>query len=153
MRPRREPLRQAEQTHFLTLATTQRHPLFRDERWALLLLNQIERHQAEYDLHDFVVLPDHVHLLLSPQRSVERSVQLIKGGFSFQAKRAFQWKLDIWESGFSDHLIRDHEDYLGHIEYIRKEAANLGEGKRRFAGASCSLPLSAEPQRLTAPPE
>jgi putative transposase len=152
MRPRREPFRQAEQTFFVTLATADRRPLFGQEPWAQALTNILARYQNEYDLHDFVIMPDHLHLLLSPHGDLERSVQLIKGGFSFQAQRAFEWKLDIWQAGFSDHRIRDHEDYATHIAYIRKNSASLREGKRRFDGESCSLPLEEEPAHLK-PPE
>jgi putative transposase len=40
-----------------------------------------------YRLHAFVVMPDHLHLLITPFDTIEKSVQLIKGGFSFRAKR------------------------------------------------------------------
>jgi REP element-mobilizing transposase RayT len=37
-------------------------------------------------LHAFVVMPDHIHLLLTPQGiTIERAVGLIKGGFSHLA--------------------------------------------------------------------
>jgi len=32
-------------------------------------------------------MPDHFHLLITPRESLERAMQLIKGGFSFRAKR------------------------------------------------------------------
>lgn len=39
--------------------------------------------RALYKIHAFVVMPDHIHLLLTPQDIVlERAMQLIKGGFS-----------------------------------------------------------------------
>ena len=151
MPPRKEPTRQADQTYFITFATAQRRPFFRQEPWALMLVNILERYLHEYELHDFVLMPDHIHLLLSPHGTVERSVQLIKGGFSFQAKRAFAWKLDIWQPGFSDHRVRDHDDYFTHVACIRKNAASLREGARIFDGEQCSLPLSEEPQWLKPP--
>jgi putative transposase len=72
-----------------------------------------------YKLHAFVVMPDHLHLLISPFESVEKSVQLIKGGFSFRAKRELEWKGEIWQPGFTDHRVRDEEDWLRHLQYIR----------------------------------
>lgn len=149
MRPRREPIRQADQTYFLTFATAERNSFFRNESWAQMLLNTIARYGREYDLHDFVIMHDHLHLLLSPHVALERVAQLIKGGYSFQVRRAFEWKGDVWEAGFSDHRIRDHEDYMTHVAYIRKNAASLPEGRRVFDGASSSLPLAPEPERFT----
>jgi hypothetical protein len=80
------------------------------------------RHYDEtgYTLHAYVIMPDHLHLLLTPFESVEKSVQLFKGGFSFRAKSELEWKGEIWQPGFTDHRIRDEEDWNRHLEYIRK---------------------------------
>jgi putative transposase len=77
-----------------------------------------------YKLHAFVVMPDHLHLLISPFESVERSLQLIKGGFSFRAKRELAWNGEIWQPGFTDHRIRDEEDWLKHLAYIQNNPVN-----------------------------
>jgi putative transposase len=74
---------------------------------------------GSYLLHAYVIMPDHFHLLISPEESLERAIQNIKGGFSFRAKRAFDWNQDIWQPGFSDHRIRDAEDWDRHVGYIR----------------------------------
>ena len=87
-----------------------------------------------YMLHAFVIMPDHLHLLITPSESVERSVQLFKGGFSFRAKRELDWKGNIWQPGFTDHRIRDEEDWKRHLEYIR---SNPVEG--RLVYGFCSL--------------
>lgn len=65
MRPTREIFRQTGQTYFVTFQTANRQFLFRHERWTILLLEIIERYQQEFDLHDFVIMPDHVHLLVN----------------------------------------------------------------------------------------
>jgi putative transposase len=72
-----------------------------------------------YHLHAFVIMPDHLHLLITLVESVEKSVQLIKGGFSFRAKRELEWNGEIWQPGFTDHRIRDEEDWSRHLECIR----------------------------------
>ena len=46
-------------------------------------------------------------------------MQLIKGGFSFRAKRELEWKGEIWQPGFTDHRIRNEEDWLKHLAYIQ----------------------------------
>jgi putative transposase len=73
-----------------------------------------------YKLHAYVIMPDHLHLLITPFESVEKSVQLIKGGFSFRAKRELEWNGEIWQPGFTDHRIRDEEDWKRHLDYIRQ---------------------------------
>ena len=40
-------------------------------------------------LHDFVIMPNHFHLLLTPAADVplEKALQFIKGSFSYRAKQ------------------------------------------------------------------
>jgi REP element-mobilizing transposase RayT len=45
------------------------------------------RDHKNYLLYEFVLMPDHFHLLISPMLSLERSLPLIKGGFSCRAKK------------------------------------------------------------------
>ncbi|MGB6677366.1 MAG: transposase, partial [Terriglobales bacterium] len=44
------------------------------------------RNNAKSLLHEFVLMPDHFHLLLTPIHglTLERAMQLIKGGFSYR---------------------------------------------------------------------
>ncbi len=148
MRPTREQIRRSDQTCFVSLLTAGGLPLFRNERWAIAFLNTLERYSREYALHDFVVMPDQVHLLLSPHCPLERVVQLIKGGYSFNARRAFEWKGDIWQAGFSDHRILDEADWHSHIAYIEKKLASLRTADYRFCGRAGAVPLAAVPAWL-----
>ena len=120
MRPAREKTRSSEAAYFVSTQTAERKPFFRHERWARLMMTIIQHYNGTgYRLHAFVVMPDHLHLLIAPAESVEKSVQLIKGGFSFRAKRELDWKGEIWQPGFTDHRIRDEEDWVRHLAYIR----------------------------------
>ena len=47
--------------------------------------------------------------------SLEKAVQFIKGGFSFRLKS----KLPVWQPSFTNHRIRDAEDFERHRDYIR----------------------------------
>lgn len=81
------------------------------------------REQKKYDLHEFVIMPDHLHLLLTPAAdlSLERTVQLIKGGFSYRLGKAELnngKKALVWQESLTNHRIRDDEDYEYH-DYIR----------------------------------
>jgi putative transposase len=120
MRPRRETIRTGEYAYFVSTQTAGRKPFFRHDRWARLMQDVLRHYDGTgYMLHAYVIMPDHLHLLITPSESVEKSVQLFKGGFSFRAKRELEWKGEIWQSGFTDHRIRDEEDWKRHLEYIR----------------------------------
>jgi putative transposase len=72
-------------------------------------------------------MPEHVHLLLTPTADVtlELAMQFIKGGYS----RAFGvefGKKEIWQRGFTDHRIRDDEDFEQHREYIHQNPVKRG---------------------------
>src|SRR5437899_10096227 len=91
-------------TYFITTATHNRRRLFQVERNAALLLETIDHYRASYLLHAYVVMPDHLHLIVTPTDiTIERSMQLIKGGFSHRLAS----KLPVWQRGFTDHRIRD----------------------------------------------
>lgn len=139
MRPKREVATRNGQTYFVTSNTTGRKPFFRHERWAELFVETLYGYKAErFLLHDFVVMPDHFHLLMTPLESLERAVQCVKGGFSFRAKKELDWTGDIWVAGFSDHRIRDVEDYTIHQRYIAKNPVEAGFVERAENYAYCS---------------
>ena len=119
MYPKREIATNNGQIYFVSSSTAQRKPFFRHERWANLFINVLLGYRPErYLLHAFVLMPDHFHVLISPAAGLELAVQCLKGGFSFRAKREFHWTGDIWATGFSDHRIRDTQDFESHLEYM-----------------------------------
>jgi len=119
MKPPREHARHNSQTYFITSQTAGRKRFFQHDRWARLLLELLFHNRENgYLLHEFVVMPDHFHLLISPKITLERAIQFVKGGFSFRAKKDFTYPWEIWQRGFSDHRIRDSADYQNHRDYI-----------------------------------
>ncbi len=139
MRPKREHATNYGQTYMVTSETWGRRALFRAEPWARLFVDTLYHYRGSaYLLHEFVVMPDHVHLLVTPLTGLERAVQFIKGGFSYRAKKELGSNLEIWQTGFSDHRIRDAEDYAQHVEYIRQNPVRkrLVEKAEEFAFSS-----------------
>jgi putative transposase len=119
LKPTREHATNNAQTYFVTSKTWEGRALFRAEPWARLFFKTLLSHRENaYLLHEFVLMPDHFHLLVTPSIALERVVQLIKGGFSYRAKKEFGSNTEIWQRGFSDHRIRDAEDYDNHVHYI-----------------------------------
>jgi putative transposase len=83
-------------------------------------------------------MPDHFHLIFTPSASLELAVQCIKGGFSFRAKREFKWIGGIWITGYSDHRIRDDEDFEIHRAYIANNPVKAGLAECLEQYAYCS---------------
>jgi putative transposase len=107
-------------TYFITSATASRRRLFQVDQNATLLIEvlQEQRKKNRLKLHAFVVMPDHIHLLLTPEPeiSLEKAMQFIKGAFSFRLKS----KLDVWKRSFDNHPITDAHDYTTHLTYIHQ---------------------------------
>ncbi len=119
MKPAREHATNNSQTYFVTSDTWERRALFSTESWARLFFKTLLANRGKaYLLHQFVLMPDHFHLLITPIGSLEHALQLIKCGFSFRAKREIGSNAEIWRRGFADHRIRDAEDYDKHLHYI-----------------------------------
>jgi putative transposase len=99
------PAPQELRTYFITAVTANRRRLFQVESTADLLLNTIAdyRDQHRFQLHAFVIMPDHLHAILTPAPdiSLEKAMQYIKGGFSFRLKS----KLDVWSRSFNESQI------------------------------------------------
>jgi putative transposase len=104
-------------TFFISTQTYSRRRLFQVTANAELFLETLQHYRTEghYKLHAFVVMPDHIHLLLTPTGiTLERAIQLIKGGFS----RRLPSKLPLWQRGFTDRRIRDTNEYIHYRDYI-----------------------------------
>src|SRR5437868_11313361 len=104
--------RTSNSTYFITIDAYQHRRLLQSERSASLLIEVLlyYRNQGKYLLHEFVVMPHHVHLLLTPTGiTIERAVGLIKGGFSFRRTRELNLKGESWQSSFHDWRVRDFE--------------------------------------------
>ncbi len=78
-------------TYFITASNFEKHSLLQSDRMAALFIEVLFHYhkQSKYHLHEFVVMPNHFHLLISPISpvTIEKAMQFIKGGFSYRAKK------------------------------------------------------------------
>ena len=153
MRPTREHSTYNQQTYFVSSQTWCRRQLFKNERWAKLFLDTLFHYRGTaFLLHEFVLMPEHFHLLITPLTSLEKTVQFIKGGFSHRAKLELGSNMEVWQKGFTDHRIRDTSDYHQHAAYIyRNPVARrlcLDPAEYPYSSASRTFELDDPPQRL-----
>jgi putative transposase len=144
----------SERTFFITTVAWQCLPIFRVEARARLLIEVLlgYRAQGKYLLHEFVVMPDHIHLLLTPapEISLERALQFIKGGYSYKLRR--EETIKVWQESFTNHRIRNEEDYERHCEYGRTNPVRArlvrDAASYPFSSANAEFPLDGKPQGL-----
>jgi putative transposase len=111
-------------TYFVTSMTWQRINLFAAEPMARLFLQTLYsyRRQGNFRLHAFVLMPDHFHLLLTTEAiPLERVLQFIKDGYRDAVRERSGSTMEIWERGFTDHRIRNAEDFEHHRLYIHRD--------------------------------
>jgi putative transposase len=115
---------------FVTTNTSMGRRLLQSERNAMLLVDVLRSNVAtgKFQLHDFVIMPDHLHLLmtLGSDVTIEKAMQLIKGGFSYRLKKDFGYQGEVWQRGFSDVRIRDGQSFSRHHAYIVQNPVKAG---------------------------
>lgn len=146
-------IRQSQSTYAVTILTHQRQRHFQRTANAELFIQTLFRYrdQRKFQLHGFVVMPDHVHVLCTPaiDQSTSRCIQFIKGGYSFAVRE--QSPGEIWHSGYHEHRIRDLDDYLAQLRYIelnpvRKHYVNYPWVHLRYPGEVDAVPDCLTPR-------
>ena len=142
------------ETHFLTISCYLKKNLLQSGRAASLLVDVLlhYREQQKYKLHEFVIMPNHAHILLSPLITIERSVQLIKGGFSFRANNELSSRGSVWQPSYWSRRVRDSEEYNAfrkytHMNPVRKHLIESPQSWP-FSSATGDWQLDSPPARF-----
>ncbi|MFH0883623.1 MAG: transposase [bacterium] len=126
VRYRRESSPNPNGEYFLTIVTKDRQRIFND-REDVGHLNQALRYvleQSSGDLIAWVVLPDHLHVIL--RQGSQPFSDLVS-----RIKRRINWHYvgnegTIWQARFWEHRIRDEIDRIRHVEYIHYNPVKHG---------------------------
>lgn len=141
-------------TYFVTAQTYGRRQFLQSWRMGSLFVRTIQeyRRQGKFLLHDYVVMLDHVHLLITPAISIERAMQLIKGGFSFRAGKEFGLTGRIWNHRFDGSAVEDSIAFDTIRKYIRRNPVKVGLVEKasdyEFSSAHSTAELDDVPQGL-----
>jgi len=115
---------------FATTKTSMGRRLLQSERNAGLLIDVMRSLVAEhkFKLHDFVVMPDHLHVLLTVEdgMTIEKAMQLIKGRFSRRLTQEFGYLGEVWQRGFTEMQVLNRESFLQHRTYIAMNPVKAG---------------------------
>ncbi|MGE5113338.1 MAG: REP-associated tyrosine transposase [Acidobacteriaceae bacterium] len=134
--------RTSQSTYFITASTFQKKALLQRSEYGQLLLDVFRANTAKghFLLHEYVIMPDHFHLLLTPGLDItlERVVQFIKGGFSFRIKKELKYSGEVWQTSFYDRRVRDWEEFQRLRRYI-----HLNPVKRHLVSSADEYPFSS----------
>jgi len=149
-RKRRRVFNEPGHAHYLTYSCVHRWPLLANEgsqRWVVEAMERV-RGRHHFDLYAYVIMPEHVHLLVRPQREaydISRFLSDLKRPVSCKAKRHLQethqhdWlkRLTVkrgsttvfrfWQPGGGfDQNIWETKALQGVIEYIQANPVRRG---------------------------
>jgi len=143
-------------SYFVTTKCWQGRAVFQVIEIAELMVNTLfeYRDRGAYLLHEFVIMPDHIHLLLTPASNVNlaKAMMLIKGGGSHRIHKERDQKMQIWQEGFFDWTVRDENDWLAKVQYIQMNpvrARLVGRPEDwRYSSANSAFALDSMPRRI-----
>ena len=89
-------------------------------------INQLNDFYESVKVEGYVIMPNHIHIMLfvsengtprtsSPTKQTSAASQFVSTFKRFCNK---DYGKNIWQRGFYDHIIRNHEDYEEHVKYI-----------------------------------
>jgi len=102
-----------ERSLFITFKTKHRRRLPPCAR-NIALARCVHGHGKHYWLHIAVIMPDHVHLILTIPRSndgllLRRIMKGIKGTSAREINALFRWRGNIWQDESFDRVVRSDE--------------------------------------------
>src|SRR6185436_19853391 len=125
-----ENVRVPNRTFFVTSQAFEGRNLLQSERMAALLIEVLKNNwqQNRFLLHEYVVMPNHFHSLLTVGEgiSIEKAMQYIKRGFSFRAKKEGVYTREVWQVGFTETQIYDVEQFEIRRNYIYMNPVRRG---------------------------
>src|SRR4051794_18233094 len=109
----------APSTYFVTIDSYNKMFLLQSDRMAGLFVDVLQHYRREGKMwvHEFVVMPNHVHLLLTPAE-IEAAIKRIKGYFSTRAIKELGFRSKVWQPSFYERRVRDAEGYSSIRSYI-----------------------------------
>jgi len=116
-------------SYYITIVTHKRNPLLIDNIELLRESFRESKQYFRYSIDAIVVLPDHIHMIITPKNVNEypKIIKAIKYNFSRhfnveeeQSYSRYKRKIKpIWQKRYYEHTIRDEKDYVRCLEYIR----------------------------------
>lgn len=81
---------------------------------------------SSYSLHAWVVMPNHVHLLVTPHTDVSKFLRKLKGASARQANQWLGRTGTFWQDESYDHLVRNPSEFDRIENYIVENPVRAG---------------------------
>jgi REP element-mobilizing transposase RayT len=111
---------------FITFRKNDSYPFSPEARDAILQ-HCLHDHRKRCELHAAVVMPEHVHLLLTPLRDAKgwpyglpSILKSLKGTSARSVNKLLDSSGPVWQEESFDHIPRTQESFEAMLEYIRQ---------------------------------
>ena len=117
----------------------------KDPRIAAIVIEIIRKGESNlhyFVLHAFVIMPNHVHLLITPNASISRITNGIKGASAHRANTILsRERQHFWQDESFDHWVRSPREFLKIRLYIESNpvSAGLATTPESWPWSSCSI--------------
>jgi len=82
---------------------------------------------VDYDLHAWVIMPNHVHMLITPHTDVSSFMRRLKGYTARQANKLLgQSGQSFWQEESYDRLVRSAREFRNIESYILRNPVTAG---------------------------
>jgi putative transposase len=119
-----------EHCFFVTTVVNGRPRLLKDRTVCSMILEDLQFYRNKYGflLHGYVIMPDHLHILMSVQgdTTISQIMHDFKSHTAQEINRALGRAGAFWQEGFHDHIIRDERDFKKRINYMHKNPLMSG---------------------------
>jgi len=119
-------------SYFITIVTHKRNPILIKNIELLRESFRVSKCRYCYTINAIVIMPDHFHMIITPQKSEEypHIIRTIKQYFSKNCpelyyKHLYQsWSRDkkgylpVWQKRYYEHTIRDENDMFEKFQYM-----------------------------------
>lgn len=106
---------------------------FQNSHIASLMVSSLYREDKQkYMLHAYVVMPDHLHLIIKPlsENTLAQIMQNLKGSTAYAINKLLNRTGKFWQSENFDHLIRDAIGLREKWEYVKENPVKAGLVKK-----------------------
>ncbi len=126
-------LQHSGQTHFITFSCYRRQARLVTPAICTLFLENLETTRLRFSLHiyGYVIMPEHIHLLLSEPASSTLAdvIHFLKLSFTKQSQSASGDHFHgghFWQKRYYDRNIRSYSDFMEKLRYIHRNPAKRG---------------------------
>ena len=118
------------QSHFVTFSCCRRQPLFTTPELFdqfVICLEEMRR-RFEMRIYGYVVMPEHVHLLVSEpaQAPLADAIHYLKLSFAKRARGLRSGDGPFWQKRYYDRNVRDHREFTVKLRYLHRNPVSRG---------------------------